>query len=143
MLAPQCLRALVGVTARQKYPSVAIISVNPRTKPTPLILCLRERWAITKRHEVVDPRAMPCQRDLNEISTRSTEPPDWLENAGCGTKWVFYESGHVRYYYIWKFLKNMFLVSVRASQLKKRGARKPSMVSRLELGTYQIVLRGG
>ena len=36
----QCLHALVGVTAHQtKIPSVAIITVNPRTEPTPPIIC--------------------------------------------------------------------------------------------------------
>jgi hypothetical protein len=36
----QSLRALVDVTAHQnKIPSVAIIAINPSTKPTPLISC--------------------------------------------------------------------------------------------------------
>jgi len=36
----QCLHTLVGVTAHQtKIPSVAIITVNPRTEPKPPIIC--------------------------------------------------------------------------------------------------------
>jgi hypothetical protein len=36
----QCLHALVGVVAHQaKIPSVANITVNPRTEPTPPIIC--------------------------------------------------------------------------------------------------------
>jgi hypothetical protein len=36
----RCLHTLVGVTAHQtKIPSVAIITVNPRTEPTPPIIC--------------------------------------------------------------------------------------------------------
>jgi hypothetical protein len=36
----QCLHTLVNVTAYQtKNPSVAIITVNPRTEPTPPIIC--------------------------------------------------------------------------------------------------------
>jgi hypothetical protein len=36
----QCLHTPVGVTAHQtNNPSVAIITVNPRTEPMPLIIC--------------------------------------------------------------------------------------------------------
>jgi hypothetical protein len=36
----QCLQALVGVKEHQtKIPSIAIIKVNPRTPPTPSIIC--------------------------------------------------------------------------------------------------------
>jgi hypothetical protein len=51
----QCLHALVGATANQtKIPSVAIITVNQSTEPAPPIICYRTRWAIAKRHEVVE-----------------------------------------------------------------------------------------
>jgi hypothetical protein len=36
----QCLNALVGVAVHQaKIPSLAIITANPRTEPTPPIIC--------------------------------------------------------------------------------------------------------
>ena len=82
----QCMHALVGVTAHQtKIPYVAIITVNPRTEPTPSAICLRARWAIAKRHEVVERRAMARQQDLNEIYGAAA----WLENTGRGIEWVF------------------------------------------------------
>jgi hypothetical protein len=59
------LQTLVGVTAhRTKIPSVAIITVNSRTEPTPPIICERTRWAIAKCHEVVERCAMARQKDL-------------------------------------------------------------------------------
>ena len=34
-----------------------------------------------------------ARRLANKISVRSTEHADWLENTGCGTKWIFYWVG--------------------------------------------------
>ena len=62
------MHALLGIAAHQtKIPYVAIITVNPRTKPTPSVICLRARMAIAKQHEVVERRAMARQQDLIEI----------------------------------------------------------------------------
>jgi hypothetical protein len=53
--------------AQTKIPSVAIITANPRTEPTPPIIFQRTRLAIAKRHEVVVRCAMARQKDLSEI----------------------------------------------------------------------------
>jgi hypothetical protein len=55
------------------------------TDSTPPVICLRARWAIAKRHEVVERRAMARQQDLNEIYGAAA----WLENTGRGIEWVF------------------------------------------------------
>jgi hypothetical protein len=87
------MHALLGVTAHQtKIPYVAIITVNPRTEPTPPAICLRARMAIAKRHEVVERRAMARQQYLNEIYGAA----DLLENTGCGINGYSAESGHIQ-----------------------------------------------
>jgi len=62
------LGRLWALQRTKKYPSLAIIAVNPRMKPTPPILLLaRASWDITKPHEVVERCAMARKQDLNEI----------------------------------------------------------------------------
>ena len=39
-----------------------------------------------------------ARRLANKISVRSTEPADWLENTGCGIKWIFYWVGPHMYF---------------------------------------------
>jgi hypothetical protein len=46
---------------------VGLTTVNPRTKPAPPIIFEPTRWAIAKRHEVVERCSTARQQDHSEI----------------------------------------------------------------------------